>query len=470
MYHWLQALDDLRWRGKPDRQIGSTHWQAWPQADAQRDAVRSLGPAPATRALDAAAPRRALAPHTVPLANLPFESATEGAIRKSVPLPPARGATEPTKCPLCADKYYTSGAMLEHLAWHAVHAAALVDDKEAASNILQGRARRSPWHAPYLWRPPPQAADQADGDEEAPGAAPGPGGAAQQGFIPAGLAPLAPLWAPLGTGSPHPMAPAHPGALAEPADPAAMPMRDGSLQEDTADDALWLLSWNLRNGLVPPDWSLRDALRRRREPAACTDKEHLITGMLPQEGGFAIMLQETGIATRAQEMHVAAALRDKGYTPFFSSRLAETAATSTSRGGGLLTAVSSKYVAEHEVLSFTEIVPRKAAALEIRTDRGGLTLINVHGPQAGCPPWAGRAAFWADIQMYATAHSLGGRHPVVIAGDTNIYMDATSNPATEHFCVGWEACGFRRATAGGEEDMTPTLHPSGHRVDTFLVN
>ena len=192
--------------------------------------------------------------------------------------------------------------------------------------------------------------------------------------------------------------------------------------------------------------------------------------MLPQGEGFAIMLQKTGIVTRAQEMHVAAALRDKGYTPFFSSRLTETGATSTSRGGGLLTAVSSKYVAEHEVLSVTEIVPGKAAALEIRTDGGRLTLINVHGTQAGCSPWAGRAAFWADIQMYATACSLGQRHPVVIAGDTNVYMDATSNRATEHFHAGWEACGFRRATAGGEKDMTPTLHPSRHRVDTFLVN
>ena len=115
VYHWLQAFRDLRWRGKPDRQIGATHWQAWLQADPQRDAVRGLGPAPATRALDAAAPGRALAPHTVPLANLPFEPAPEGAIRKSVPLPPARGATEPTKCPLCADKYYTSGAMLEQV-------------------------------------------------------------------------------------------------------------------------------------------------------------------------------------------------------------------------------------------------------------------------------------------------------------------------------------------------------------------
>ena len=167
---------------------------------------------------------------------------------------------------------------------------------------------------------------------------------------------------------------------------------------------------------------------------------------------------------------MAATLRDKGYTPFFSSRLAETGATSGSRGGGLLTAVSSKYVAEHEVLSFTEIVPGKAAALEIRMDGGGLTLINVHGPQAGCSPCAGRATFWADIQMYDTARTLGGRHPVVIAGDTDVYMDATSNPATEQFRAGWEACGFRRTTAGSEEDMTPTLHPSSHRVDTFLVN
>ena len=76
-------------------------------------------------------------------------------MRKLVPLPPARGATEATKCPLSADKYYTSGAKLEHLAWHAVHAAAPAEDKEAASEILQGRARRSPWHAPYAQHPPP---------------------------------------------------------------------------------------------------------------------------------------------------------------------------------------------------------------------------------------------------------------------------------------------------------------------------
>ena len=128
------------------------------------------------------------------------------------------------------------------------------------------------------------------------------------------------------------------------------------------------------------------------------------------------MFQETGSTTRAQEKHVVAALRDKEYNPFFSSRLAETGATSTSRGRGLLTAVRSKYVAEHEVLTFTKIVPGKAAALDICTGGGGPTLIKVHGPQAGCSPWAGRAAFWADIEIYATARSLDVRHPVVIAG------------------------------------------------------
>ena len=79
----------------------------------------------------------------------------------------------------------------------------------------------------------------------------------------------------------------------------------------------------------------------------------------------------------------------------------------------------------------------------------------------------GAAAFWADIQMYATARSLFGRHPVVIAGNTNIYMDATTNP---NFRAGWKACGFQTATTGGVEDITPTLHPSWHRVEIFLVN
>ena len=166
-------------------------------------------------------------------------------------------------------------------------------------------------------------------------------------------------------------------------------------------------------------------------------------------------------------MHAAAALQDKGYTPFFSSWLAETGSTSTWRGGGLLTAVSSKYVAEHEVLGFPALLLGKAAALEIRTEKGGLTLIKVHRPQAGCSSWTGRAAFWADIQMYATARSVGGRHPVVIGSDTNAYMDATTNPATEHFCAGSEACGFQRATAGrfgGHDPHAPALLAPGRQL------
>ena len=39
VYHWLPAFHDLRWRGKPDRQIGATHWQEWLQADTQRATV-----------------------------------------------------------------------------------------------------------------------------------------------------------------------------------------------------------------------------------------------------------------------------------------------------------------------------------------------------------------------------------------------------------------------------------------------
>ena len=59
---------------------------------------------------------------------------------------------------------------------------------------------------------------------------------------------------------------------------------------------------------------------------------------------------------------------------------------------------------------------------------------------------------------------------MVIVRDTNVYMDATTNQATEHFRAGWESSGFRSATAGGVQDMTPTLHPSRHRMYTFLFN
>ena len=76
----------------------------------------------------------------------------------------------------------------------------------------------------------------------------------------------------------------------------------------------------------------------------------------------------------------------------FSSTLVGTG--SNSRGGaGLHAAVSRKYVSEQEVLSFIQSVPGKAAALEICTEKAGLTLIIVQGPQAGSSSRAGRAAF-----------------------------------------------------------------------------
>ena len=461
VYHWLQALQQLPWRGKPDRQICATHWQEWLQADAQRASVQSPGPAPTVGAFDASASGHALAPHKVPLANLPFNSAPESSIRKSVALPAARGATEPTQCPLCADQFYTSGAMLKHLALHTAHAAAPGEDKRPPPTSPVSVAR------PIRPAAPLQGARECgDPGKGRGGGRRGPGGwrCSLPGVhlrvtgLPGG---------PPGGRLPTPHVPAPPGDLAAPADPAVTPGGRGKRRP------LALLLEPVQRprlaGPVSPGHTTTTPGR-----AACTDKEYLITGMLPQEGGFAIMLEETGIAMLPQEMHVAAALWDKGYTPFFSNPLAETGATSTSRGVGLLTAVSSKYVAEHKVLSITKLVSGKAAAQKIRTDKGGLTLINVHGPQAGCSPWSGRAAFWTDMyamyDMYATARSLGGRHPVVIAGDTKVHIDTTTNPSTEHFCAGWEACGFKRATEGGMEDMTPTLHPSRHRVDTFLVN
>ena len=233
---------------------------------------------------------------------------------------------------------------------------------------------------------------------------------------------------------------------------------------------LWLPSWNLRNSLVPPDWSLRDTLRRRRGPAARTDKEHLITGVLSREGGFAIMLQVTGIAIRAQEMHVAAALRDKGYAPFFSSRLAETGAT-PSREGKASSPRSAASTWESTRCSVSQKTSpgRPRPWRSARTGEASPSSTSTDRRQAAAHGREGRRS-GSTYKLKATARSLGGRHSVVIAGDTNIYMDATTNPATEHFRAGWEACGLWRATAGGVEDMTPTLQPSRHRVDTFLVN
>ena len=127
--------------------------------------------------------------------------------------------------------------MMEHMAWHAVHAASHAEERETAFHILHPKAQRSPWHAPYATRPPlpPASGDAAaPGKEEAAADAPpreeppltkpdtGDGGAALEGSILKGLT-AAPLWAPLGVGSPDPLATAPCRDLVAPADPAAPP-------------------------------------------------------------------------------------------------------------------------------------------------------------------------------------------------------------------------------------------------------
>ena len=146
-------------------------------------------------------------------------------------------------------------------------------------------------------------------------------------------------------------------------------------------------------------------------------------GMLPLDGDFAVMLQETGIAIRAQEMNAATAPRDKVYIPFLSERVVKTG--SPSRGLGLLTAVSFKYMPENKVLSYTEIVQGEPRPCASACTGRGLTLINVYRPQARRSPSAGQVSLLTDVQMYATACRLCGQQALIIAGNTNLYVDAT---------------------------------------------
>ena len=239
------------------------------------------------------------------------------------------------------------------------------------------------------------------------------------------------------------------------------------------DDTLWLLSWNLRNGLVPPDRSLRDTLGRRRWPAACSDKEHLITGMLPQQGCLAIMRQETGIATRAQGMHVALALRDKGYTPFFSNRLAETGSNSTQldiAGGG----------APHRSRQQLRAQARSAGLHGTRTQES-----HGHGNphRQGSPHPHQRPRAAGRVFPLGRAGGFLGRHTNVCHG-MQLRWTAPGGHRRRHQHLhgsrrqpgqgapplGPGGLHLLEGTAGGVEDMTPTLHPSRQRVDTFLVN
>ena len=59
VYHWLQAFHDLQWRGKPDRQIGSTH-RPGSRARARDTSPRCGGPGPHTGATHGATGQPAL--------------------------------------------------------------------------------------------------------------------------------------------------------------------------------------------------------------------------------------------------------------------------------------------------------------------------------------------------------------------------------------------------------------------------
>ena len=224
VYYWLQAFHDLLWRGKPDRQMGATHWQEWLQAHAQGNAVDGLGPAPATRALDTPDPGRARAAHG---------SAGQPTLR-----PSARGRHPQVGGAPCGKGGQRTDEM-PPMRRQVLHKRGDAGTPGVARGALCRPNRRQGGGLPYppgtgkevpVARPvrpappPPPGAGHVvapGGEEEAANAAPGAGGAAHHRSIPARLAPL---WAPLGAGPPHHMAMAHPGDLAPPADPAVTPI------------------------------------------------------------------------------------------------------------------------------------------------------------------------------------------------------------------------------------------------------
>ena len=197
----LQAFHDLRWRGKPDRQIGATHWQEWLQADEQRDAVQGLGPAPATRALDGSASGHALAPHTVPLANLPFDAVPEGRHLQFGAAPSGMGGHKTNEVPpMCGKVLQKRG----DAGTPGVARGARRRPSGRQGGDLPhppGAGMEIPVASPVRSAPPPpsQAAGHAAApveEGEASEAAPGAGSAAHQGSISARLAPLTPLGPP----------------------------------------------------------------------------------------------------------------------------------------------------------------------------------------------------------------------------------------------------------------------------------
>ena len=210
VYRSLQALCDQRWGGKPNRQIGATHGQEWLQADAQRDAVRGLGPAPTARAPDASAPGRALAAQLSRWPTYPSTWRQKApsanrcrSLRQRGPRNPQSAPNEQTSSTQAGQCWNT---------WRDMRCTPPPRRKTRRRPPISSRDGHG-GHRGCPVRPAPLFLPQAngnvaapEGEEEAADTAPRAGGAARQGSIPAGLAPL---WPPPWERAPHTPWPHH---------------------------------------------------------------------------------------------------------------------------------------------------------------------------------------------------------------------------------------------------------------------
>ena len=106
------------------------------------------------------------------------------------------------------------------------------------------------------------------------------------------------------------------------------------------------------------------------------------------------------------------------------------------------------------MLSLTEIVPGRAAALEIRTDRRGLTLINIHGPRQAAPRGrhGGRSG---------PTYNCMPRHAASV-GDTRWSSQVT--PASTWMPPPTQAPAHAPAPAAARTPSTNITHPSHHEA------
>ena len=323
--------------------------------------------------------------------------------------------------------------MLERLAWHAVHATAPAEDRGAASDILQGRARRSPWQATYdkQDQPPPSPPQRpAKWRPQETERRRGPRRGRRRRTQARGAV-MRPAMGPSSRGSPLPRCGPPWGGGPRPPGPGASPGPGRACRPGGATTCV---------GQLTPGRRVRRCLlaallepAQRPCPAGPLSQRHppatpRASG-LRRKGAF-----DHGNATPGRRVchhapgdsDLQPGAEDVGGRSTPGQRV-HPLLQQLCRGNGLQ--LAGGWPPQHSQLQvrgraqsarFTEIVRGKAAALEIRTEKGGLNLINAHRPQVGSSPWAGQAAFWTDVQMYAAARGLGGGHLVVVARDSNM--------------------------------------------------